>query len=109
MAWLVVCRDADESSVLRKRYLERHLAYIETIVDLVAVAGPMAERVDGDFKGSCFIYRTDDRAVAESLLHRDPYFEAGLYRDVEFRALFPKAGVWLGGTTWQRPGSQDKR
>ena len=107
MAWLVICRDIADSSALRQRHLKRHLSYVQTVVDLIAVAGPMAESADGDYSGSCFIYRTDDRRVAESLLRNDPYFEAGLYGEVEFHALHPKAGVWLGGAAWVQPGAPD--
>lgn len=101
MAWLVLCRDAPDSGALRGRHLERHLAYIESVMDRVAVAGPLAESVDGEFLGSCFIYLTDDRAVAESLLHHDPYFEAGLYGQVEFHAFRTAAGTWVGGAGWR--------
>ena len=101
MAWLVLCRDAPDSGALRRRHLQRHLAYIESVMDRIAVAGPLAERTDGDFSGSCFIYLTDDRSAAESLLRDDPYFEAGLYREVEFHAFRAVAGAWVGGATWR--------
>ncbi len=101
MAWLVICRDIADSEGLRKQHLESHLAYIETIMDQVAVAGPLASQPQGALTGSCFIYRTDDRAAAESLLHNDPYYQAGLYRDVQFQALRPAAGTWVGGATWR--------
>ena len=101
MAWLVICRDIDDSASLRREYLDRHLAYIDTVMDEVAVAGPFADSPGGDFVGSCFIYRTDDRAVAESLLRNDPYSEAGLYREVTFHALRIAAGTWVGGDAWR--------
>ena len=104
MAWLVLCRDIPDSGALRRRHLKRHLAYIESVMDRVAVAGPLAETADGDFAGSCFVYLTDDRADAESLLRNDPYFEAGLYREVEFHAFRAVAGAWVGGAAWRRPG-----
>ena len=103
MAWLVLCRDADDSGALRRRHLDRHLAYIESVMDRVAVAGPLAETVGGAFEGSFFVYLTDDRAVAESLLHNDPYFQAGLYGEVEFHAFRAVAGAWVGGAAWRRP------
>ena len=37
-------------------------------------------------------------------LHNDPYFEAGLYREVEFHAFSAVAGTWVGGATWRRSG-----
>jgi len=101
MTWLVICRDVADSGALRRRHLERHLAYIESVMDRVAAAGPLAGTVDGDFEGSFFVYLTDDRADAESLLHDDPYFVAGLYREVEFHAFRAVAGAWVGGAAWR--------
>jgi len=101
MAWLVICRDVADSAALRKLHLKHHLAYIETLMDQVAVAGPLAETAGGGYVGSCFIYHTDDRAVAESLLRNDPYFAVGLYREVEFHAFRPAAGTWVGGPSWR--------
>ena len=101
MAWLVICRDVDDSAALRQEHLDRHLAYIDTVMEEVAVAGPFGDSPEGDFTGSCFIYHTDDRAVAESLLRNDPYYEAGLYREVTFQALRVAAGTWAGGAAWR--------
>lgn len=101
MAWLVICRDIADSEALRRRHLESHLAYIETIMDRIAAAGPLSSQAQGAHTGSCFIYHTDDRAAAESLLRNDPYYQAGLYRDVQFQALRPAAGTWVGGATWR--------
>ena len=101
MAWLVVCRDVADSGALRRCLLERHLAYIESVMDRIAVAGPLAKTAGGNLAGSFFVYLTDDRAVAESLLQNDPYFEAGLYEEVEFHAFRAAAGSWVGGATWR--------
>ena len=101
MAWLVVCRDVADSGALRRRHRGSHLAYIESVIDRIAVAGPLAGTNDGEFAGSFFVYLTDDREVAESLLHNDPYFQAGLYRKVEFHAFRAAAGTWVGGTAWR--------
>ena len=98
--WLVVCQDIAESGDLRRRHLDQHLAYIESVMDRVAVAGPLSSSAGGRLSGSCFIYRADDRAAAEALLHNDPYYRAGIYESVEFRAFRPAAGVWVGGAAW---------
>ena len=100
VAWLVICRDVADSGDLRRRLLKRHLAYIESVMDRIAVAGPLSATVGGKYSGSCFVYRTDDRTAAEALLHDDPYYEAGLYETVEFRAFRPVAGTWIGGAAW---------
>ena len=101
MAWLVICCDIADSEALRQQHLQRHLAYVDTIMDQVAVAGPLAAQPGGAHVGSCFIYHTDDRTVAEALLFNDPYYQAGLYQDVQFQALRPAAGTWVGGAAWR--------
>lgn len=100
MAWLVLCRDVADSKTLRERYLQAHLAYIETVMDQVAVAGPLADEHGGAYSGSCFVYHTDDRSIAEALLRGDPYFRAGIYGDVAFHAFRAAAGTWVGGASW---------
>ncbi len=100
MAWLVLCRDIADSGDLRRQHLNRHLAYIESVMDQVAVAGPLSATAGGNLTSSCFVYHTDDRAAAETLLRDDPYYKAGLYATVEFRAFRPAAGTWIGGAAW---------
>ncbi len=98
--WLVVCRDIADSGDLRRQYLDQHLVYIESVMDRIAVAGPLSANARGRMSGSCFVYHADDLAAAEALLHNDPYYQAGLYESVEFRVFRPAAGIWIGGATW---------
>ena len=100
LVWLVLCRDIPNSAHLRRRHLAQHLAYIESVMDRVSVAGPLSANLAGSFSGSCFIYRASDLEDAEALLHNDPYYQAGLYETVEIHAFRPAAGVWIGGATW---------
>jgi len=99
-AWLVICQDIPDSGDLRRRYLRAHLAYIESVMSQIAVAGPLSESVGARLSGSCFIYHADDLAAAKALLHSDPYYQAGLFETAEFLAFRPAAGVWIGGATW---------
>jgi len=99
-AWLALCRDIADSGELRRQYLDQHLAYIESVMDRVAVAGPLSHEAGASFSGSCFIYHVENLAAAESLLHNDPYYQAGLYESVELHAFRPAAGIWIGGASW---------
>ena len=72
-------------------------------MDKIAVAGPLSATVGGNWSGSCFVYSTDERTIAEALLHNDPYYRAGLYEEVEFRAFRPAVGTWIGGASWLPP------
>ena len=62
MTWLVICRDAADSGALRQRHLKRHLAYVETVMNQIAVAGPMAKSVDGEYAGCCHEDREEPNA-----------------------------------------------
>lgn len=109
MAWLVVCRDVEESAALRRDHLRAHLAYIEKVMDRISVAGPLVANTGDVMNGSCFIYRTDDPDEARALLRNDPYYRAGVYQRVEFSAFKPVAGVWMDGASWKKEASANDR
>ncbi len=104
MAWAVLCRDRDDidTAALRREAREQHFAYIESILDQLLIAGPLAgaDSPAGDWRASLFVYVTDERAEAARLLHADPYHRAGIYADEEWFRFTPAAGTWIGGTRW---------
>ena len=101
MAILYLCQDTEDSSELREIHRDAHFSYIESIMDELLVAGPVQPTSDSGWKGSVFLYATDDQEKAKSLLHNDPYHRAGIYRKVEAHPFLPAAGRWLGGGIWQ--------
>jgi uncharacterized protein YciI len=100
MAFLCVCKDIADSAERRKTHTPAHLAYIESVIDRILVAGPMLDPGTGGYNASCFIYDTDDEEKARTLLHDDPYYRAGIYADVHMQPFRPAAGTWIGGKTW---------
>ena len=104
MAILVICEDSPEAPVLRQQYLREHFEYIESILHQLCVAGPLAHNATkdepGGYDGSCFIYDTNDPAIAEQLLFNDPYFKHGVYSSHRISRFKPAAGEWIGGTVW---------
>lgn len=102
MPFIAICRDDESanSTELRESNLQAHLSYVETILGRLLVAGPAGGASNEDFELSVFIYDTDDRAVAETLLRADPYFRCGLYGDVRLEPFIPAAGQWIGGKAW---------
>ncbi len=104
MPMLVMCQDSEKAPELRKTHLQAHLDYIETVVAMICVAGPMSQSAhameNNLHEGSCFIYDTDDIAVARKLLEHDPYSKAGVYNQVAFAKFTAAAGHWIGGITW---------
>ena len=100
MPHIAYCTDRKDLGDQRQTALADHLAYIETILDRIAVAGPVASGPDGSTEASCFIYHTDDREEARQLLENDPYFKAGVYGEVVLSSFTPAAGSWIGGKIW---------
>ena len=100
MPVIVYCQDRSGADELRKEFLAAHFAYIETILERIAVAGPMRDRSGGHIMGSCFIYHTDDEAEARELLENDPYYTAGIYDQIECHQFLGAAGTWVGGKIW---------
>ena len=97
MAVLAFCRDGGDKRVERETALEEHLAYIRTIDERIAVAGPWYPPGGEQAAGSCFVYHTDALAEAEALLFADPYYRAGVYDEVTLVPFRGVAGTWVGG------------
>ena len=55
MAHLCYCIDASGAGELLEQHMPAHLAYIETILDRLAVAGPLRESAGSEPAGSCFV------------------------------------------------------
>ena len=100
MLFLVICTDAPDGEEKRALHLRDHLAYIETILEHIAVAGPLVERESGAYRDSCFIYQAASEEDALQLLRDDPYCRGGVYQDWKIRELRGVAGRWVGGKNW---------
>ncbi len=98
--FLAFCEDQAEAKTLRAQYLEPHLAYVESVMDHIQVAGPLREDGSGNIGASCFIYRCESLDDARALLEQDPYFRSGVYQSVRWFHLNPAAGQWVGGRNW---------
>jgi uncharacterized protein len=104
MPWIAFCFDRDDIDTAIPRRTERdaHFTYIESILDRILIAGPLAAPSGGGYGASLFIYRVDSETEARQLLKADPYYQAGIYARTEFRPFVPAAGEWIGGTLWSR-------
>jgi hypothetical protein len=97
--WSVYSRDAPDAPALRKEHLAAHLQYAESILDRIAVGGPLRAGNGPDF-GSLIIVTADSEAEARSILEADPYYRAGVWECSEIRPFRPVIGGWVGGRNW---------
>lgn len=99
--FIAICTDraGSEPGQLRKTHAGEHLAYVETILDKIAVAGPV-RNAEGGTVASVLVYKVDSEAKARALLEGDPYFKAGIWESVTVGPFLAAAGQWVGGKTW---------
>lgn len=83
----------------RQRLLAAHLAHIATVVDRIAVAGPLRDG-DGAITGSLLILDVATEAEARAMIAADPYADADIWARVDFHAFKGVAGNWVGGRAW---------
>ncbi|CAM3164233.1 YCII-related domain-containing protein [Sphingomonas antarctica] len=96
--WAIWSDDTADALHLRREHLAAHLAYAETIVDRIAVGGPLR---DGDTDlGSLILLRVDSQAEARTILENDPYYRAGVWTNIQIRPFRAVIGDWVGGKTW---------
>jgi uncharacterized protein len=98
----VICHDGPDSQPARKAAAQAHLHYVESILDRLALAGPLYDDAGERMLGSIYLFKTVDVAEARRLLEADPYFAAGFWRSIEYLPFLPAAGELVGGTTWRR-------
>ena len=97
--FMAIARDRPDAHERRMEARADHLAYIETIMDRIAVAGPLRTEAGG-FAGSVLIYDVPDEAAARVLLQDDPYSAADIWESVELYPFTAAAGTWIGGKIW---------
>jgi uncharacterized protein YciI len=95
-------RDRPGSVTLREALVEQHWSYMDRFQAEMIARGPtLAE--DGDTSpGSVHIVDLPDPAAARAFAFDEPYYQAGVYRDVMLRR-------WrnlLGRTMWDFPGGR---
>jgi uncharacterized protein len=95
----IVSHDAPGSAGPRAEARAAHFAHIETILDRVAVAGPLKDS-DGNIVGSLVVLKCDSADEAEAILKSDPYFAAGVWARWDIHPFLPAAGEWIGGKIW---------
>ncbi len=94
------CHDAPGSAGPRDAELAAHLAHVEAHIGRYAVAGPL-KRGDATI-GSLLVLKAENEADARAFLEADPYFAAGVWREIEVEELSAAAGDWVGGAAWKR-------
>jgi hypothetical protein len=99
-AYVVVCRDGPNGALARASATQAHLAYIETVLGDLNVAGPLFDASGRHTVGSLYLLHTRSLVRAREIIENDPFFKAGAFASVEYFPHLPAAGKYIGGTIW---------
>ncbi len=96
MIYTFVLLDKPDAAPLRQRVRPEHKAYLATVADRIAFAGPLVADDGSTMIGSLLAIDFDSRDAAHAWLAKEPFFCAGLYASTTVHAftnLWPqKAG-----------------
>lgn len=101
MPYAIVLRDAPGSATLRREHLQRHLEFVERVIESILVAGPLSDAATGAPTGSLYVLDVADERAARALLESDPYYAAGVWQSVTIEPFSGAAGRWVGGLAWK--------
>lgn len=102
MEFLVHHRDRAGAGPLRERLVEQHWSYMDSFDRQLIARGPTLDPAGEAPTGSVHIVDLPDAAAARSFAFDEPYYQAGVYRDV----LLRRWRNLLGRTMWEFPGGQ---
>jgi uncharacterized protein len=77
--FILTCIDKQGALDLRMATRNDHLAYVAEHKDVVKIAGPLLDSVDGAMIGSHFVLEFAALADAQAFAAQDPYAKAGLF------------------------------
>ena len=96
MLYAITLIDKPDSSALRQRVRPEHKAYLATVADRMAFAGPLTHDDGTTMMGSLLVIDFPSRDAAHAWLAEEPFTQAGLYASTAVHAfvnLWPqKAG-----------------
>ncbi len=96
---MIIAKDGRGPHERRMAARAEHFACIETVMDRIAMAGPLHTQ-DGGFAGSVLVYDVPDKAAACALLAGDPHAAADVWESVELHPFTAAVGTWIPGKVW---------
>lgn len=82
MAFLIETFDKPAALPLRLAVSDKHLAYLEQNKELLIACGAKLDDDGDNADGGIYLVDMESRAEAEAFIAADPFFQAGLFREV---------------------------
>lgn len=96
----IYCKDAPGSVAPRQEKLAEHIKHVESIEDKIMVAGPIMGDDGEQAVASLLVVEVGGLDEATEMMHADPYFEAGVWQEVNIHEYKAVVGSWVGGKAW---------
>ena len=87
MLFAFILIDKPNSAELRQRMRPEHKAYLATMADRMAFAGPFTHDDGTTMLGSLLVIDFPDRGAAHAWLAEEPFTKAGLYGSTSVQAF----------------------
>ena len=85
MLYALICTDKPNSLALRMANRPEHLAYLQSLGETLAFAGPFTEPDGVTMNGSLVVVETATLEAARKIAAADPFAKAGVFASVEIR------------------------
>jgi uncharacterized protein YciI len=85
MLYALICTDKPGSIALRKANRPEHLAYLKSLGDTLAFAGPFTEADGETMNGSLIVVEAPSLDAARKIAAGDPFAKAGIFAEVDIR------------------------
>jgi len=86
----IVAIDAPDVAKLRETHHAEHVAHFKAHAQNLAVAGP----IGGGETGSLVIYRAASEEEARTFIEGDPFFPAGVWKEIKIYDFRAASGEW---------------
>jgi uncharacterized protein YciI len=85
MLFALICTDKPNMLAVRKANRPDHLAYLESLSDMLVFAGPFTEQDGQTMNGSLIVIEAPSLQAAREIAGGDPFAKAGLFESVDIR------------------------
>jgi uncharacterized protein YciI len=85
MLFALICTDKPDSLAIRLEHRPAHIAYLKSLGDKLAFAGPFLKEDGKTMCGSLVVIEAESVEAARAVAAGDPFAKAGLFQTVEIR------------------------
>ncbi len=94
MFYIAMCKDAPDGTEKRDAHREKHWEHIRAIAGCTLIAGPTLSEDGSGTAGSVFVLEAESREAVEAIIHKDPFYQAGIWQTVEITPAKFVTGKW---------------